>query len=287
MAKWKHHYFENNSKELPTKIFRSLEIEQYFQKTLTDNNFSLQNYQINFSNSSINILLSVCKLKQTNSKLKKNKRELIKKVYKSTKNHSFKKLPNKIKYLQALKACKIHKTEIKTKKFQSLNGLSHKILKSLKLFTRNNQNIYLTIKEINFVNSNSKQTLETLYKFKNAFFFKEGKKILTPLVTQKNSASLLGKFIATQLKTIKQQNFFFNFLKESLKLTISQEFSKIQGIKILIKGRINNAARSRNYQIKIGRISLISEDSKIDYSESTAYTSNGTIGIKVWISEKK
>ena len=66
---WKHQYFENNSKELHTNIFRSLEIEQYLKKVLKDNGFDLQNYKINFSNSKINILLSVCKLKRTNLKL--------------------------------------------------------------------------------------------------------------------------------------------------------------------------------------------------------------------------
>ena len=68
---------------------------------------------------------------------------------------------------------------------------------------------------------------------------------------------------------------------------INQKFSKIKGVKILIKGRINNAARSQTRIIKLGKISLISQSSNINYSESTAFTSNGTIGIKVWISEKE
>ena len=118
-------------------------------------------------------------------------------------------------------------------------------------------------------------------------FFKEGEQILTPIVTQ-NSAKLLSNFIAIQLRNVKKQhNFFLNFLQESLKNIITQNFSKIQGIKIVIKGRINNAARSRKRVIELGKISLITQNSKINYSESTAFTSNGTIGIKVWISEKK
>jgi hypothetical protein len=61
---WKHKYVEKISKETNTNIFRSLEIEQYLQKTLRDNGFDLQNYQINFLNSMVHILLSVCKIKQ-------------------------------------------------------------------------------------------------------------------------------------------------------------------------------------------------------------------------------
>lgn len=106
-------------------------------------------------------------------------------------------------------------------------------------------------------------------------------------MTQKKSAKLIGKFAAEQLVAVKQQNFFFNFLKESLLLLINQKFSQIQGIKILVTGRINNSARSRTRKIEIGNVCLISKSSKIDYAESTAFTPNGTIGVKVWVSEKK
>ena len=69
---------------------------------------------------------------------------------------------------------------------------------------------------------------------------------------------------------------------------MKQQNSKIKGIKILIKGRLNNAARSRNQYIKIGTIPLITKSRDIDYSESTAFTpTTGTIGVKIWISHKK
>lgn len=285
---WKHQYFENSSKELHTNIFRNLEIEQYLQKTLKDNGFDLQDYKINFLHSKINILLLVCKTKQTNLNLNKN--EIIKKIQKNNISSSLPDLTVKTK-LQTLNLCKLYRKKVIHKKLKTLNltNLSNQILQSLKLFTQNKQNIYLTIKEINFVNSNkeTKQSIKTLFKFQKASFFKEGKRIITPITTQ-NSAKLLGNFIATQLKKGKKQhNFFLNFLHESLKTSISQKFSKIQGIKILIKGRIKNAARSQSRIIKLGKISLISKNSKINYSESTSFTSNGTIGVKVWISKKK
>lgn len=282
---WKHQYFENQSKELHINIFRSLEIEQYFKKTLKDYGFRLQDYKINFSNSTVNILLSVCKLKLVNIGVKE------KEVHKHFKNSFFRNLSIKKNLSQTLNICRVYRLKSKANivKTISLSSLSHKMLKSLKLFTQNKSDIYLTIKEINFVNSNknAKQALTNLYKFQRSSFFNEGKKILIPIVTQK-SAKLLGDFLATQLRTVKKQhNFFFNFLKESLKLLINQRFSKIQGIKIVVKGRINNAARSRTRTIKLGKISLVSTSSNINYSESTAFTSsNGTIGIKIWILKK-
>lgn len=111
---------------------------------------------------------------------------------------------------------------------------------------------------------------------------------LYPLImNQQDSAKLLGTFIAEYLKTTKRHNLFFNSLNKSLNMIIKQQNSKIKGIKILIKGRLNNAARSRNQYIKIGTIPLITKSRSIDYSESTAFTPNGTIGIKIWISHKK
>lgn len=288
---WKHKYAEKISKETNTNIFRSLEIEQYLQKTLRDNGFDLQNYQINFLNSIVHILLSVCKIKQNKATFIK-KTKIIKKlenIY--LKQKFFKKLSAKKEYIPTFNFCKNYRLQMQENKLKTLtlNSLSNKILKNLKLFTKNKQNIYVTMKEINYVNDNknAKQILKTLYKFKKTPFFKDGTKVLIPLVTQSNSAKLFGKFMANHLKIVKQQNFFLNFLKESLRLFIYQKFSKLQGIKIVLNGRINNSDRSRNYKIKIGKISLISQNAKINYSESTTYTQNGTIGVKIWTSQKQ
>jgi Ribosomal protein S3, C-terminal domain len=282
---WKHKYVEKISKETNTNIFRNLEIEQYLQKTLRDNGFDLQNYQINFLNSIVHILLLVCKIKQ-------NKSTFVKRLENAHfKKKFFKELPAKKIYMPTFKFCKNYRLHMQKSKLKTLtlNSLSDKILKNLKLFTKNKQNIYITMKEINYVNDNenAKQVLKTLYKFEKTPFFKDGTKVLIPLVTQSNSARLFGKFVAKHLKKVKQQNFFLNFLKESLKLFLYQEFSKLQGIKIVLNGRINNSDRSRNYKIKIGKISLISQNSKINYAESTTYTQNGTIGIKIWTARKK
>ena len=65
---WKYKYFEKNSYELHTNIFRNLEIEQYLKKVLENHNFQLHDYKINFSNFFINIFLSVYKTKGNNSK---------------------------------------------------------------------------------------------------------------------------------------------------------------------------------------------------------------------------
>ncbi len=287
--KWKSKYFEKNSKETHTNIFRSLEIKQYLEQTLRNSGFYLQNYRINLANSVIHILLLVCKI----GPVKKNK--YFKNLYYH--NINFKQsiytesCMDKKNILTTVKYIRNNRLQQQTSKQKLFteNDISNKILKNLKIFSKNKQNIHLIIKEINYVNSNKnvQQSLNTLYKFEKTLFFNEGKRMIIPFITYEDSPKLLGKFIATHIKTKKQQFFFLNFVKESLKLIIFQKFSNLRGIKIIIKGRINNSDRSQIYKIKIGNISIISIDSKINYAESTAYTTNGTIGIKVWTSQNK
>ena len=79
----------------------------------------------------------------------------------------------------------------------------------------------------------------SLQKFRNTPFFKEGIELLFNVAYNSNSANLLAKFIAFQLKKIKRQKFFLSFLKQSLTVLSNSDQSKIKGVKIVIKGRLN------------------------------------------------
>lgn len=174
----------------------------------------------------------------------------------------------------------------KTKKTEVLTRmLSKNILKTLNHFTRNKLHIHLRVLNLNNHNKQNKaQDNINLSRFR----IPEIEQLYPQVINQKDSAKLLGTFIAEYLKTTKRHNFFFNSLNKSLNAVLKQQNSKIKGIKILIKGRLNNAARSRNQYIKIGTIPLITKSRDIDYSESTAFTpTTGTIGVKIWISHKK
>ena len=58
--------------------------------------------------------------------------------------------------------------------------------------------------------------------------------------------------------------------------------NKIKGIKIKIKGRFNGRSRANSQTIKLANgVPLITINSKIDYSETTAFSKNGTFGVKV------
>ena len=295
MKTWKYKYFEKNNNELHTNIFKSLEMEKYLKKIFKNNSLDLHNFKINFSNLVVNIFVLVRKTNQKTSNLKKNiqinnkninkfKIQITKKNFLRT--YMFKNFSNKLES-KMLYFYKQHLFKSKTRQMENFDGLSKKIIENLNLFAHNKFQINLILQEINFIDSNSniKQVSLSFRKFEKAPFFKESLYFFLRLITRKKAAKSISNYIAIQLKTIKRHNFFFSFLHEILNLITNQKFSNIQGIKIIIAGRLSSATRSRTKIIKNGKISLLKISSKKDYSESVAYTSNGTFGIKVWICE--
>jgi small subunit ribosomal protein S3 len=85
---------------------------------------------------------------------------------------------------------------------------------------------------------------------------------------------------------MKRHNVFFNFLKQALIVFVMSSLSNVDGIKILIKGRLNGVPRAKKKLILVGNVTTQKIEKNLDYSETTSYTTNGTFGVKVWISEK-
>jgi len=74
---------------------------------------------------------------------------------------------------------------------------------------------------------------------------------------------------------------FRRALKQALdKISASRE---VKGVKISLKGRLDGAEMARYEWGKKGRIPLQTLRADVDYAEKTAYTSYGTVGVKVWI----
>ena len=171
-----------------------------------------------------------------------------------------------------------------------------KLFESLTSFTKKKINFFLVLKELKLntkkiiintkIKTATKKNIASLRKYQTSKFFKQGINVLLNCATNKKSSKLLAKFIAVQLKNLKRHNFFLRFIRNTLESFKNNQFSKFKGIKIEIKGRLNRRPRARNKIIKISNsVSVLTIDSMIDYSEETAFTLNGTIGIKVWIHE--
>lgn len=74
---------------------------------------------------------------------------------------------------------------------------------------------------------------------------------------------------------------FRRVMKQSLeKIAAAKE---VRGVKIALKGRLDGAEMARYEWLKRGRVPLQTIRSDVDYAEKTAYTTYGTVGVKVWI----
>ncbi len=90
-------------------------------------------------------------------------------------------------------------------------------------------------------------------------------------------AQLIGDSIARQ---IEQRISFRRAMKKSITAAMRMG---AEGIKITCGGRLGGAEMSRSETFNDGRVPLHTIRADIDYAQSTAHTTYGCIGIKVWI----
>jgi small subunit ribosomal protein S3 len=73
-----------------------------------------------------------------------------------------------------------------------------------------------------------------------------------------------------------------------LKQTIDRvsQIKDVLGVKIMLKGRLDGNEIARREWLRRGRIPLQTLRADIDYASATAFTTYGTVGIKVWVFKK-
>ena len=206
-------------------------------------------------------------------------------------NRKFRRL-NSINYFKKYKNINVFKNITHTQ----TNLFIKKIFESVHLFLQKKTAIRLSLKQLNTDNAviktfseKKKNLISTnllkLNRFQKNNFFKVGITLLYSCVTNNKSSELFAKHIAFYLKLFKKHRFFLNFLKNTLKIFLNKNFSKIskiKKIKISVKGRFNGAPRAKTTTFSVGVPPSLTLNSDINYSESTSFTSNGTFGIKVW-----
>lgn len=174
----------------------------------------------------------------------------------------------------------------------NIHSFLEKLFVSLINFSKKRTSYFLIMQKLNsnfknFVTKKIKwflkKKLASLRKFKQIQFFEKSINTFVSCISSKKSSKLLAKFISTFLKNLKYYNFFVWFIWNTLKFLIISPISKIAGIKINIKGWLNNQPRASVKWIDINKsVSLVSVNYKINYSEEIAHTSNGTVGVKIW-----
>lgn len=169
-------------------------------------------------------------------------------------------------------------------------GVFAEILTVLNLFMGNRLNIVSHFCCINkntyFFKSTKKTTFIAFQRFRSSPFLKTGMELLFHVVYNSNSAHLLAEFIASQLKKIKRHKFLLSFLKQTLTVLLNSNLSKIKGIKLIVKGRLNGVPRAKHKILTIGDVPVQSIAAKLDFSQTTTHNANGSYGIKVWVVEK-
>jgi small subunit ribosomal protein S3 len=91
------------------------------------------------------------------------------------------------------------------------------------------------------------------------------------------NAQLVGEAIAEQLK---KRASFRRVLKQRMEATMQ---AGAKGIRICVSGRLGGAEIARSEKSVSGSVPLTTLQADISYGQATAFTTYGTIGVKVWI----
>jgi small subunit ribosomal protein S3 len=90
-------------------------------------------------------------------------------------------------------------------------------------------------------------------------------------------AQIIANSIAEQLE---KRMAFRRLMKQTLEQVMQ---AGAKGVKVSMGGRLNGAEIARTEHASSGKIPLHTMRADIDFARSTAFTTYGTIGIKVWI----
>jgi ribosomal protein S3 len=323
---WNSKYIEKKSTEFYLYSSKDLEVKNFIKTFFLRNGLDVHTCKLNYLNSTLNIFISYKQsfnstflINNINKiqKIKLNKNKLKNGLISNKENYL--KIANNIKNLynyNLLTKTKSRKNKKKRriklirfyKKFLSLkenkniknlmlNNFLNSFFESLQKFFNQLTNVALILKPLDadikkIIKQKRllliKKKLIRLKKYQKNDFFKEGVNLIFTSIINRNSSQLLANYISVNLKKLKRHNFFLRFLKSILNTFINKKFSRVKGVKIKIKGRINGAPRAKKKILKVGkRMPVMTINSPISYAENTAFTSNGTLGVKVWISEKR
>ena len=120
--------------------------------------------------------------------------------------------------------------------------------------------------------------LKIARRFKDASPTREIKLTVEEVRSPESHAAIAAQMVADELEKRVQ---FRRALKQSLaKISAAPN---VQGVKIALSGRLDGSEMARHEWVKNGRIPLQTIRANIDYAHRTAYTTYGTIGIRIWI----
>ena len=93
-----------------------------------------------------------------------------------------------------------------------------------------------------------------------------------------SSAAIMAEQI---VERVEKRTPFRRTIKQALAKIISNR--EVKGAKIQIKGRLDGKEIARTEHLEEGLMPLQKLTADIDFAKNTAYTTHGTVGVKVWI----
>ncbi|TRZ82726.1 30S ribosomal protein S3 [bacterium] len=184
----------------------------------------------------------------------------------------------------ALKNAAVERVEIKRSP-QQVNIVIHSARPGL-IIGKSGRDIDKLKKEIGELVFSKKDIGNLVFSEKNInkpFSSKKSIKIDIEEVRKPDTHSqLVARSIAEQL----EKRFpYRRVMKKTLEKIILDK--ELKGVKIRLAGRLNGAEIARCEWLSKGKIPLQTLSAKIDFAQEVAFTTYGTIGIKVWIHKEK
>ena len=309
---WKTAYYENNIKELSLHVYKDNDLMQFIDRYFNHFGIIAHNCKYQFNHSTFIIYVSYfvpSLFKVTSTELLTDKLIIL------NKQLDIKKTINKNNLNSKLKNCNILNDGLKLKRFKDNKIKLYKnklLLKSvvnnqnylnvndnlfltnlnqiIKLFFKKNHKFLLCFncinKDFSYLKYVSKNQIKVFKRFNRLPYFKENIELFIYIISNEKTAILFVKFLAQQFQKTKRQNFLLKFVRQVFTSLLHSSFSKYKGIKIVVNGRLNGAPRSKHKIVSIGDVPVTSIDDKIDYAQTFCHNSNGSLGIKIWMSEK-
>jgi small subunit ribosomal protein S3 len=107
------------------------------------------------------------------------------------------------------------------------------------------------------------------------------KKELKVNIEEVREVNLQAQVIANSItEQLEKRAAFRKLMKQNIEAVMN---AGAKGVKIAIGGRLNGADIARSEHLSSGKIPLHTLRANIDFARSTAYTTYGTLGVKVWI----
>ena len=99
---------------------------------------------------------------------------------------------------------------------------------------------------------------------------------------------LIGNYIKSLFQNVRRQATVLRFLKFLMSFYFTKmpaNLRRIDGMRVILKGRVGKAPRSKKVTLSFGQISLQTINAPLDYYQTFAITANGSFGIKVFLAK--